>query len=84
MDTTVTERSVVEKALSKLPDDALSELIAYMEFLQFKHTQDIKGDTVPFKPVNLPEGILEGYDFSPELIAQARHELWATLEKGAV
>jgi hypothetical protein len=31
----------------------------------------------PFEPVYFPEGILKGYDFSPELINQARKEMWA-------
>jgi len=31
----------------------------------------------PFEPVYFPEGILKGYDFSPELISQARKEMWA-------
>jgi len=31
----------------------------------------------PFNPVHFPEGILEGFDFSPEYIAKARIALWA-------
>jgi hypothetical protein len=38
----------------------------------------------PFEPVNFPEGILEGYDFSPEFIAEARKELWAGFGKEPV
>lgn len=30
-----------------------------------------------FNPVYFPEGILQGYDFSPEFIADARKEMWA-------
>ncbi|GAB4410201.1 MAG: hypothetical protein Fur0044_03860 [Anaerolineae bacterium] len=30
----------------------------------------------PFNPVHFPEGILTGFDFSPEYIATARKELW--------
>jgi hypothetical protein len=31
----------------------------------------------PFNPVYFPEGILQGYEFSPEFIADARKELRA-------
>jgi hypothetical protein len=34
-------------------------------------------ETPPFNPVHFPEGILKGFDFSPEYIAEARKELWA-------
>lgn len=36
----------------------------------------------PFTPVHFPEGILQGFDFSPEYIANARQEMWAGLGKG--
>jgi hypothetical protein len=32
-------------------------------------------DERPFRPVKL-EGLLEGYDFSPEFIAEARRGMW--------
>jgi hypothetical protein len=35
----------------------------------------------PFNPVYFPEGILQGYEFSPEFIADARKELWAGFGK---
>ena len=33
--------------------------------------------TPPFRPVDFPEGIITGFDFSPEYIAEARKEIWA-------
>jgi len=35
----------------------------------------------PFRSVYFPEGILQGYEFSPEFIADARKELWAGFGK---
>lgn len=36
----------------------------------------------PFNPVHFPEGILKGFDFSPEYIAEARKELWVGFAEG--
>lgn len=36
----------------------------------------------PFNPVYFPEGILKGFDFSPEYIAEARKELWVGFGEG--
>ncbi|MBX7234052.1 MAG: hypothetical protein K1X65_06680 [Caldilineales bacterium] len=30
----------------------------------------------PFRPVHLPEGILAGYDFSPDALKEARRIMW--------
>jgi len=35
----------------------------------------------PFEPVNFPEGVLQGYDFSPKFIAETRKEMWAGFGK---
>lgn len=35
----------------------------------------------PFEPVNFPEGVLQGYDFSPAFIAETRKEMWAGFGK---
>jgi hypothetical protein len=33
----------------------------------------------PYRPVTFPTGIIRGFDFSLEFIAQARRELWGRL-----
>jgi hypothetical protein len=33
----------------------------------------------PYRPVAFPAGIIIGFDFSPEFIAQSRRELWGRL-----
>lgn len=30
----------------------------------------------PFRPVHFPEGILAGYDFSPDVLKEARRIMW--------
>jgi hypothetical protein len=37
-------------------------------------------DERPFRPVKL-KGLLKGYDFSPELIAEARREMWGNFPR---
>jgi hypothetical protein len=34
----------------------------------------------PFRPVKL-KGLLKGYDFSPEFIAEARREMWGNFPR---
>jgi hypothetical protein len=38
--------------------------------------EQAKIEEQPFNPDYFPEGILQGFDFSPEYIAKARKELW--------
>ena len=78
------ERHTLYQAIDILPENTLIELARFIEFLQFKSQHDAqvnedaatKGEP-PFNPVYFPEGILQGYEFSPEFIAAARKELWA-------
>jgi hypothetical protein len=89
------ERNALYQAIDKLPEHRLIELARFIEFLQFKSQQDDLVHTAshedtdtqgqpPFNPVYFPEGILQGYDFSPEFIADARKELWAGFGEGPV
>lgn len=41
------------------------------------HWQKLAKTQPTFEPVIFPEGLLEGTDFSPEFIAEARKDLWA-------
>jgi len=83
------EHNALYQAIDRLPENALIELTRFIEFLQFKSQRDVqvnedtatKGET-PFNPVYFPEGILQGYEFSPEFIADTRKELWAGFGAG--
>jgi hypothetical protein len=81
------ERDALYRAIDRLPENTLIELARFIEFLQFKsqHDAQVNEDTTtkekpPFNPVYFPGGILQGYEFSPEFIADARKELWTGLQ----
>lgn len=84
------KRNTLYQTIDRLPENTLLELARFIEFLQFKSQRDVRvnDDTAtkgepPFNPVYFPEGILQGYEFSPEFIADARKELWAAFGEGA-
>jgi hypothetical protein len=79
----VTYQDIYQQIL-ELPQESLVDLARYVEFLRFKadktepRTED--ADERPFRPVKLG-GLLEGYDFSPEFIAEARREMWGNFPR---
>jgi len=68
--------------VAELPQESLVELAKYIEFLRFKADGAGKGKQAR-KPVHIKdlEGLLEGYDFSPEFIAEARQEMWGNFPR---
>ncbi|MFN8443864.1 MAG: DUF2281 domain-containing protein [Caldilineaceae bacterium] len=68
----------IYRQIKTLPPDSLEDLAIYLEFLRFK-THKTEAPSIPPKTslriVNL-RGMLKGYDFSPELLAEARKEMW--------
>ena len=79
---TVALAQKIYKQIQDLPEESLVELARYVEFLRFKAKTSISRrktkttkESRPLKIVKL-EGLLKGYDFSPELIAEARREIW--------
>ena len=68
----------LQQEILELPQETLPELETFIEFLRFKakprKSKKTEANT-PLKIVNL-RGILKGYDFSPEFIAEARREMW--------
>jgi len=68
--------------IEELPQESLVDLVKYIEFLRFKADGAKKGKQVK-KPVHIRdlEGLLEGYDFSPEFIAEARREMWGNFPR---
>lgn len=66
----------------ELPQDVLGDLAEYIEFLRFKTDETKTKDEPPFHPPKIKlEGLFEGYDFSPEVIAEARREMWGNFPK---
>jgi hypothetical protein len=68
----------LQQEILELPQETLPELETFIEFLRFKAKprKSKRAETnPPLKIVNL-RGILKGYDFSPEFIAEARREMW--------
>jgi hypothetical protein len=71
----------IYEQIQELPEESLLELSKYLEFLRFKARKTKaepatkEEETHPLRIVKLG-GILEGYDFSPEFIAEARREMW--------
>ncbi len=68
----------LQQQVLELPQESLPELENFIEFLRFKfqtRKQKKAGPNPPLKIVKLG-GILQGYDFSPEMLAEARREMW--------
>jgi hypothetical protein len=77
----VTYQDIYQQIL-ELPQESLAELARFIEFLRFKADGTKKGKQAR-KPVHIRdlEGLLEGYDFSPEFIAEARREMWGNFPR---
>lgn len=64
-----------------LPEESLLELARDVEFLKFKARKSTRKSAPKERPLSTQqivhlEGLLDGYDFSPELLAEARREMW--------
>ena len=77
----VTGEDIYQKIL-ELPQETLPDLAEYVEFLRFRANRSHEEKQVP-KPVHIKdlEGILDGYDFSPEFIAEGRREMWGNFPR---
>ncbi len=77
----VTYQNIYQQ-IRELPQESLVDLSKYIEFLRFKADGAKKGKQAK-KPVHIRdlEGLLEGYDFSPEFIAEARREMWGNFPR---
>ena len=68
--------------IEELPQTSLAELAEYIEFLRFKGDgANIGKKAKPPVHIRDLEGLLEGYDFSPEFIAEARREMWGNFPR---
>lgn len=77
---TVTVRQICEQ-IQDLPEESLPELATYIEFLRFKG-RTATSEAQPTSPLRIIKlgGLLKGYDFSPDFIAEARREMWKKFE----
>jgi hypothetical protein len=68
----------IQQEVLELPPESLPDLEKFIEFLRFKAKprKTRKAETNPPLKIVKLGGILEGYDFSPEMLAEARREMW--------
>lgn len=78
----VVDRKELYRAIDRLPESVVPELVQFIEYLEFRANRDqFSQSSEPetlYKPVELPEKMIAEVDFSPEYIAEARKELWAS------
>ena len=80
IDSGVLAQQIYEQARQLSPEN-LADLAQYVEFLRFKAQGATKEASTPGKlRVVKLRGLLKGYDFSPELLVEARREMWQSLE----
>lgn len=75
----------IYKQIQDLPEENLAELANYVEFLWFKARAATKRPTKRTQRLSTQQivkldGLLKGYDFSPEFIAETRREMWKEFE----
>jgi hypothetical protein len=72
----------IYQQILELPQESLVELAKFIEFLRFKAGESA-AETKAEKPLRIIKlgGLLKGYDFSPELIAEARREMWGNFPR---
>jgi len=72
----------IYQQILELPQESLVELAKFIEFLRFKAGESAT-ETKAEKPLRIIKlgGLLEGYDFSPEFIAEARREMWGNFPR---
>ena len=67
----------VTESIKTLPPEGMDELATFVQYLQYKYQRQDKrkrrAKTTRLKDLH---GILKGYDFSPEKIAEACREMW--------
>jgi hypothetical protein len=68
----------LQQQMLELPPESLPELEKFIEFLRFKFQARKLKPAKPNPPLRIVRlgGLLQGYNFSPELLAEARREMW--------
>lgn len=75
LDTKTTE--LILQQLRELPAHSLQEVEEFIEFLRFKQERGSQAGNVALA------GLLNGYKFSDEQIAEARREMWGGMDDTA-
>jgi len=75
MEIQVLPKEQIIHALDTLPPESLREMQRFLDFLRFKSQQQAR------KPAIALGGLLEGYRFTEESIAQARREMWGRVDR---
>ena len=70
METHVVTKERIIPMLDELPPESLREVQQFLEFLRFKSRELAR------EPAVALGGLLSGYRFTEENIAQARREMW--------
>ena len=72
----------IYQQILELPQESLVELAKFVEFLRFKAGK-LATEAKAEKPLRIIKlkGLLAGYDFSPEFIAEARREMWGNFPR---
>jgi hypothetical protein len=70
---TVNKEQIIDM-LNNLPPEGLLEVQQFLSYMEFKHHSQVG------QPAVALGGLLDGYRFSEEEIAQARREMWARFD----
>ena len=70
----------IQQEMLELPQETLPELEKFIEFLRFRSESRLgkedETDRLHTTAARSLRGILKGYDFSPEFLAEARKDMW--------
>ena len=70
---TATQEQIIH-TLAELPPESLREVQQFLDFLRFRSQERAR------EPAVALGGLLEGYRFTEEDIAQARREMWKRVD----
>jgi len=70
----------IHEQIGSVPAESLSDLADYIEFLRFRVNR-VATQPEPSFPLRIVRlrGLLKEYDFSPELLTEARGDMWRKL-----
>jgi hypothetical protein len=76
---TSTRKQHIQTILDQLPDEALGDVLTFLEFLQYKKQQKLS-EKPRYTPVVM-EGLWANVHIRDEDIAEVREEMWGSLGK---
>ncbi|HET90689.1 MAG TPA: hypothetical protein ENN99_08130 [Chloroflexi bacterium] len=75
---TTTKKRII-RMLDALPPESLHEVQLFLDFLRFKNQEQPAEHTR--EPAAALGGLLQGYRFTEDEIAQARREMWGRMDE---